>query len=301
MVRLEFLTDPAEFLRRASERLSADPVLATVVASVSARMAAEDADGVIRDPTVPRWWLLVTDGAGDVVGLGMRTAPAPPYALFLLPMPDRAAVALARTLHDRGEQVEGINGTLPAARLAADELARLTGGRVRVAQHTRLFELAELVTPPSAPGRLRAADAHDLDLALDWFGAFMADADEQAGREPGATQEADPPDAEGLLRRIRTGRVWFWVDPAGERVHLTAASPASFGVSRIGPVYTPRERRGRGFASSAVAEVAQRLASAGERVCLFTDQANPTSNGIYQALGFRSRVDMANLVIVPRT
>ena len=72
-------------------------------------------------------------------------------------------------------------------------------------------------------------------------------------------------------------------------------------MSRIGPVYTPRERRGRGFASSAVAEVAQRLASAGERVCLFTDQANPTSNGIYQALGFRSRVDMANLVIVPRT
>lgn len=299
MVRLEFLADPAEFLRRAADRLAADPVLATVVASVTTRKAAEDADGVTRDPAVPRWWLLVTDEGGEVVGVGMRTAPAPPYALYLLPMPDAAAVALARALHERGEVAAGINGALPAARLAAEELARLCGGRVAVAQHTRLFELGELQAPRLVPGTLRAADERDLDLALEWFGAFMADADEQAGRVPGATREAEPADPDGLLRRIRTGRVWFWVDPAGERVHLTAANPASFGVSRIGPVYTPRGQRGRGYASAAVAEVSRRLVVGGERVCLFTDQANPTSNGIYQALGYRALVDMVNLVVEP--
>jgi predicted GNAT family acetyltransferase len=116
---------------------------------------------------------------------------------------------------------------------------------------------------------------------------------------PGVTREPEPADPDGLLRRIRTGRVWFWVDPAGERVHLTAANPASFGVSRIGPVYTPRAQRGRGYASAAVAEVSRRLVAAGERVCLFTDQANPTSNGIYQALGYRALVDMVNLVVEP--
>jgi predicted GNAT family acetyltransferase len=35
----------------------------------------------------------------------------------------------------------------------------------------------------------------------------------------------------------------------------------------------------------------------GARVCLFTDQANPTSNRIYSALGFRPVVDMANLLV----
>ena len=35
----------------------------------------------------------------------------------------------------------------------------------------------------------------------------------------------------------------------------------------------------------------------GSRVCLFTDLANPTSNRIYAALGFRPVVDMANLVV----
>jgi predicted GNAT family acetyltransferase len=70
-------------------------------------------------------------------------------------------------------------------------------------------------------------------------------------------------------------------------------------VSRIGPVYTPPEQRGRGWASNAVAEVSRRRQAEGTQVCLFTDQANPTSNGIYAALGFVPVVDMANMVIVP--
>ena len=70
-------------------------------------------------------------------------------------------------------------------------------------------------------------------------------------------------------------------------MHLTGANPPSFGVARVGPVYTPPEQRRKGYASAAVAEVSQRFLDAGARVCLYTDQANPTSNGIYQALGYR--------------
>jgi predicted GNAT family acetyltransferase len=69
-------------------------------------------------------------------------------------------------------------------------------------------------------------------------------------------------------------------------------------VSRVGPVYTPPAERGRGWASNAVAEVSHRIQAEGARVCLFTDQANPTSNKIYAALGYRPVVEMANLVIV---
>lgn len=63
-------------------------------------------------------------------------------------------------------------------------------------------------------------------------------------------------------------------------------------------MYTPPSQRGRGWASSAVAEVSRRLQAQGARVCLFTDQANPTSNKIYEALGYHPVVDMVNLVIV---
>ncbi|MGW5666957.1 GNAT family N-acetyltransferase [Micromonospora sp. NPDC003776] len=293
--RLQFLRDPGEFLAAAGAHLAADPVVSTVVTTIAHRLSAQRADGLAlpeRD-----WWLVVRDAAGAVVGAGMRAAPFAPYPPFLLPMPDEAAVALATTLHERGEEVLGVNGALPAAELCAAELARLSGGRVEVAQHTRLHELGELIPPSPVPGHLAVATEDDLELATEWFAAFMGDADEQAGRPRGASAH-EVPDRTDMLRRIRLGRVWFWLDEAGRRVHLTAANPPAFGVARVGPVYTPPAERGRGWASNAVAEVSRRILAEGARACLFTDQANPTSNKIYAALGYRPVVDMANLVIV---
>ena len=167
-------------------------------------------------------------------GSPLRSAMELDQKPFLLPMPDEAAVALARALHERGEEVLGLNGALPAVDLCAAELTRLGGGRVQVSQHTRLHELGELVWPPPVPGGLQAATEDDVDLVMEWFGAFMGDADEQAGRPRGASAH-DVPDRAEMLRRLRAGGLWFWVTGAGERVHLTGVSPPSFGVAPRGP------------------------------------------------------------------
>ncbi|MEU8424317.1 GNAT family N-acetyltransferase [Micromonospora sp. NPDC048835] len=294
-LKLLFRTDPGEFLAAAGDYLSADPVVSTVVTTVAHRLVSQQAEGV--SPPDHTWWLEVRDDSGAVVGAGMRSAPFAPYPPFLLPMPDAAAVALAQALHERGEEVLAINGALPAVELCAAELTRLGGGRVQVTQHIRLHELGELTSPPPVPGSLVAATEEDVDLVTEWFVAFVGDADEQAGRRRGTSAHETPDHAE-MLRRLRAGRLWFWVDEAGEPVHLTGANPQSFGVARVGPVYTPPGQRGRGWASNAVAEVSRRIQAEGARACLFTDQANPTSNKIYAALGYRPVVDMANLVIV---
>jgi predicted GNAT family acetyltransferase len=294
--RLTFLRDPAEFLALAGDHLAADPVLTTVVATIAHRTLAQQAEGV--EAPDRDWWLVVRDDAGAVVSAAMRTAPFAPFPPYLLPMPDAAAADLARTLHARGEPVEAVNGALPAAEVFASELVRLRGGRLEVAVHTRLHELTELVEPAQVPGRLVPGTEADLELTTAWFDAFMGDADEQAGRPRGASAHEAPDRAE-ILRRLHAGTVWFWVDGSGEPVHLTAANPPAFGVARVGPVYTPPEQRGRGWASNAVAEVSRLLLGRGARVCLFTDQANPTSNKVYAALGYRPVVDMANLLISP--
>src|SRR4051812_31744190 len=111
-VRLDFCTDPAVFLSRAGAFLEADPVVTTVVSGTAHRALSEQIDGLA--PADRDWWLVVTDDSGSVVGAGMRTATFAPYPPFLLPMPDQAAVALARALHERGEEVLAINGALPA-------------------------------------------------------------------------------------------------------------------------------------------------------------------------------------------
>jgi len=292
--RLQFCTDPGQFLAAAGDYLAADPVVSTVVTTMAHRSLSEQANGIAQPDR--DWWLMVRDESGAVVGAGMRTAPFAPYPPFLLPMPDEAAVALAHVLHERGEEVPAINGALPTVELCAAELTRLGGGRVEVGQHTRLHELGELVWPAPVPGGLAVATEDDAELVTEWFGAFMGDADEQAGRPRGASAH-EVPDDEEMLRRLQAGRLWFWVDETGQRVHLTGANPPSFGVARIGPVYTPPAQRGRGWASNAVAAVSHRMRADGTRVCLFTDQANPTSNKIYTTLGYRPVVDMANLVI----
>jgi GNAT superfamily N-acetyltransferase len=298
MADLEFFTDPAAFLAVAGGHLAEDPVLNTVVATVTERLRDENADGVPVEASLPLWWVVVGGRGGPVVGVGMRTANFRPYPLYLLPMPDEAAAELARVLHDRGEEAPGVNGALPAARVCAEETARLTGGEVTVSQHTRLFELGELVVPPSPPGRLRVATEAEAGMALEWFLGFLAAADEQAGRAPGSSHEAAET-VDSMRRRITAGRVWFWVDEEDRPVHLTAANPPSYGVARIGPVYTPPEQRGRGYASAAVAEVSRLIVESGARACLFTDQANPTSNRIYEVLGYRPVVDMADLLVMP--
>jgi len=62
---------------------------------------------------------------------------------------------------------------------------------------------------------------------------------------------------------------------------------------RIGPVYTPAAFRARGYASSCVAAASRLQLEAGRQFCcLFTDLANPTSNHIYQDLGYESVRDV---------
>ena len=102
---------------------------------------------------------------------------------------------------------------------------------------------------------------------------------------------------ETMLRRIEAGRVWLWTDERGTPVHLSAMNATAFGAARIGPVYTPKEHRGQGYAGNTVAALSRRILDAGAMPCLFTDQANPASNALYAALGYRPVVDMVNLLV----
>jgi GNAT superfamily N-acetyltransferase len=252
--------DPDEFLAVAGDLLAANPVTATVVTTTAHRVREAG-----RGELPYCWFAVIRDRAGEIAGIAMRTAPFAPYPVYVLAMPDAAAEALARTLLARGEEVGGVTGLRPAADVFAATVAQADGRTVEPVLHHRLFELGTLVDPRPVPGRLRPLRADEAELALEWIHRFFDDADEQAGRA----------------------------------VHLTGANPPAYGVVRIGPVYTPKEERGRGWAGAAVAEVSRRMRADGHRVILFTDQANPTSNALYQALGYVPVCDTVQLRIPP--
>lgn len=292
---LDFHADPRPFLAAAGELLAAQPVLGSVIATVSERAARSLDAGV--DPVAGHdlpfepWWVVVRDEAGEPASAAMRTAPFAPYPTFSLPMDAAAATELASALHARGELLGGANGALPGSAVLAEETARLWGGTATAGKETRLWECTDVVVPPAPPGRLRRATEDDAELVLAWFTAFHEEADEQAGREPDPAS-GEHNTLEDTLVRIREGVEWLWETPEGEVVHLSGASLPSFGVSRVGPVFTPRQHRGTGIASYVVAELTRRGLEAGHRMCLFTDAANPTSNKIYEAVGYRPVADM---------
>jgi GNAT superfamily N-acetyltransferase len=292
-MELRFFDDPVAFLDVAGDVLAAQPVLSTVVAGVAERISQQREAGVAWPEGVPCWFAVVLDGQ-DVIGTAMRTAPFGEHPAYLMPMPTEAVHLLAQTLLERDEPVLGANGALPAVQTFCEEMAAATGGTARVGQHTRLFELGDLVEPRPVAGRLRPAVLDEQDLVGSWYDAFMRDADEQAGRRPGESPH-ESPTGEELARGIAGGRIFVWADDDDTPVNVTAATMPVYGVSRIGPVYTPKAQRGRGYASAAVYAVSRLLRDSGERPCLFTDQANPTSNRIYEAIGYRPLVDMANL------
>jgi GNAT superfamily N-acetyltransferase len=291
-MELRFYDDPGEFLDVAGAHLAEQPVLSTVMASVATRIRDQRAAGMPWPEGVPCWFAAFLD-RGLVVSSAMRTASFGEYPAYLMPMSDDAAVLLARTLLDRDEPVLGANGALPAVQVFCEEMAEGTGKRAAVERHTRLFELGQLKEPAEVAGRLRRALVEEQELVTSWYDAFMDDADEQAGRAPGSSAH-EAPGPEEMRRRIAGGQIFVW-EVEGVPLHVTAATEPAFGVSRIGPVFTPREHRGHGYASRAVYEVSRQILAGGFRACLFTDQANPTSNKIYEALGYERLVDMANL------
>ena len=72
-------------------------------------------------------------------------------------------------------------------------------------------------------------------------------------------------------------------------------------MSRVGPVYTPPEQRRRGYAGAVTAAVTAAFYAAGaERVVLYTDAANPTSNAVYERIGYVHTADGLHLRFQPK-
>ena len=69
---------------------------------------------------------------------------------------------------------------------------------------------------------------------------------------------------------------------------MSGYSPPVANSIRIGPVYTPPDLRGKGYATALVANQSRRFLEDGRSHCLlYTDLANPTSNAIYRRIGYQ--------------
>jgi uncharacterized protein len=229
------------------------------------------------DPTQyaePPYLGAVLDGE-VVVGAAIQT---PPWRLVLSEVDDpRAVECLVEGL--AGRAIPGVVGPAGSAGMFATEWGRSAGITPRLTRHERSFRLREVRPIRPAPGSMVRAQASDHAVLRDWVQAFHEE----------AISDGPPQDYEVMADRWIRGlgrTAYLWVDD-GRPVSLAGAGGLTPNGIRVGPVYTPPDLRGRGYASNLVAGVSQRQLDAGRTfVFLFTDLANPTANHIYQEIGY---------------
>jgi len=273
--------DAREFARLARPLLDPDPVRHTSLLTVL--------NAVSHGAFVPVAMLTVHDG-GAVVGALLRTDGWP---ALVSGVPPRWAPAVVEALLEIGTDAVGALGPVPEAEAFASAWTARTGTSVKEELRLRLFALGELRPPDGVPGTVRCVGPDDagVDRLAAWREAFEVELD-------GDWHQEHTP-REQVLRALMSGTGELLWEVDGEPVAQATARAVTAGMSRIGPVYTAPEHRGRGYAAVTAAASRWALDRGARHVLLYTDLANPTTNRLYPRLGYRPRYDALELRFVP--
>jgi predicted GNAT family acetyltransferase len=268
---------PARFLERAGawlERAEAENNLilgiATFFKTNSGTVAVEP-------------YLLTVEVERTIFGVALVT---PPRRVLITRMPDRAVTTLVTYLFAEAPLLPGVLGPNTTAKLFADEWTVKTGKASCLRMSERIYACEQLINPTFSPGRLRLATAEDETLVTEWSVAFCRDAGIED--EIAITKARIPTD-------IANQALYLWDNDQVTSMAVVQRE-TTHGIC-VSMVYTPRHLRNQGYATSCVAALTQRMLESGKRFCsLYTDLANPTSNSIYQRIGYQAICDVQDWV-----
>jgi predicted GNAT family acetyltransferase len=272
---LQHFTDPAEFTRLA------EPFLLRHEATHCLQLGLL---GAMSSGEWPDRFMAAAMQGAEPVLIALRT---PPFALILSHTESIEALELLVSELQQGPAAllpDEVMGPGPVSDEFARLWARRAGWQAKATGRERIYQLDQVIPISGVDGQVRRATEADRELLLDWYAAFLAEA------LPGSPGDAATSVERALASEHR--QIWLWTD-GGEPVALAGSGNPTLNGVRIGPVYTPPERRKRGYASALVAQLSQDLLDSGHRFCfLFTDLNNPTSNHIYQEVGYRPVSDV---------
>lgn len=220
-------------------------------------------------------YLAAVELGDDIIGVAMRT---PPHRLLLSQINDLNAVkAIAQNLHSIQDSLPGVTAPTNEAKAFAQTWLALTGQSYHLTKALRSFQLEKVQLPYLPPGYLRIATQADREFLMRCYQAFSL--------ETSGNIESDSKRWVEFSLQQRTAFIWQDKIPVAIACR-SGLTPNGVGINMV---YTPPEYRRNGYASACVAALSQTLLSLGCKYCfLFTDLANPTSNHIYQAIGYQS-------------
>jgi RimJ/RimL family protein N-acetyltransferase len=276
-MKLERFANAADFYERAKPQLLGHEACHSLILGIAGQLI--DHPELFREEP----YLATVEEGAEVIAAALMTPPFGPV-LSLGFVPEGLGL-LAGDLHRSYPTLPGVLGPIDAARSFAETWEDLSRQPCRRKRAERVHRLEKVIPAAGVPGRLRRATEADQDLLTEWFVAF--------GKE--ALQEVTDPEAasHSVDAYLSTQGMGLYLWENEEPVSVAGrCRPTPNGVT-VNYVYTPPEHRNQGYASASVAALSQHLLDEGYRYCfLFTDLANPTSNRIYNAVGYEPVCDV---------
>lgn len=264
--------DVDDFHTRAGEFLRSRPALHTTPLTTIETLRTRGA-GAFGAPGTPAPVLGRLERAGRVHAIFYLIR-----GLSLTHLTPEHADTLAAHLAALGRSLPFVSADHDTATAFAEAWQRRTGATPTLRDRIRLYRLGTLTPPTPVPeGRGRLVGEQDREQLMVFLREFTTD-----------VREAVTIDADSWAStRFADKHFTFWETPDGTPVSTAGATSMVGGMVRVDPVYTPAHLRGRGYAGAVTAEVSQAALTAGATdVVLYADPANPTSNALYQRIGY---------------
>jgi predicted GNAT family acetyltransferase len=277
MNSVSFFSDTQPFLEKALDELSKDETRNNLILGLALRLREDPHAYTDQTPLIA----IVSDEQEKIGAMAIMTPPFP-MIVQSEPLNVAALESLADTLISGGWKLSGVNGVTDESDAFAQIWRKKTGHEVRLLKTLRAYELRNVQDLDYPVGKIRVAEERDAQKAADMLSAMQ---------EELKLEGSNSATFEGALISIHLKRTFFWVVD-GEVVSTTiSVRPQIKGIC-ISGVYTPPEHRQRGYARALVAQVSKEMLSRGfELTNLFTDLSNPTSNKIYQEIGYKPVCD----------
>jgi len=274
-VDIKYYQDAAVFLKHVRKFLTQDETRYGLILGIANALVRVPHRFGQEDP-----WFCSIGTETKINAVVMRTPPH--MAIMACFSGDVEAIAeeLATAISKKYPDIPGVVGDKELADIFVKHWCGKNDVTIQSTMAQCIYRLVKVNNVPLAPGRFRVATMAEKELLQKWAHAFHVDIGGQARNEP----EAD------IIPALKLRRVFLWVD--GKPVSMALKTRATDNGMSVGGVYTPPELRGKGYATSCVAELSRNILQSGKKFCtLYTDLANPTSNSIYKKIGYNEVAD----------
>lgn len=281
MIEIIQYTSPAKYLEHAGPMLYQDEATNNLIIGLC--------EGFLKTPPRTPPVMIRVQENGKTVASAFQT---PPMNLIVTYASQEAIEKMADYLWEIRASFPGVVGPANESEAFAKIWSKFIGKPLKLGMNQRIYRLDQVVLPHNVSGHMRVAEESELPLVTDWLIKFA--------QECLPSPERD--DVERFKRlavaSIQNQRAHLWIDQ-GKPVSMAMCNrPTQNGIT-INGVYTPHNLRKKGYASGVVAHLSQKMLNSGKKFCvLYTDLSNPTSNKIYQNVGYKEVSDSKHFLFV---